>query len=383
MKVIVIGGGASGLIAAITAKECGHNVTILEKNKKLLEKVSITGNGRANLSNANINPDNYTGDRDLVKNVLSKYSVDFIKDYFLKLGLITTTINDCIYPYSQQATSLVDVLRNKATKVGVVIKTDNEVRSVSKVQNQFVVDTGYDYKCDKLIIATGGRSYESTGSTGDGYVFAKALGHNIVHTEPGLVPLVVDDVITKAAGVRVNCSISYNNKSEVGQLQITNYGISGIIVFNISNIIKDGESVSIDFVPEYSTEDVEKYLSELSSNNVTALNCLDAFFNKKLSNVFLNKCNIKADVVMDENQIREISNTIKNYQLSVERKLGYYKAQITVGGVDASEINHDTLQSNLVEGLYFAGEVLNVNGICGGFNLHFAWASGHRAGLLK
>ncbi len=383
MNVIIVGGGASGLIASITAREQGNNVTLLEKNNKVLEKLAITGNGRANISNDTVSVSQYNGDDKFLTDVLADYTVDDVKDFFLKIGLVTTNLGEYIYPYSLKATTVVDALRTYAQKIGVKIKTGNDVQSIKKENNTFYVDCGYVYECEKLIIATGGQSYANTGSTGDGYKFARGLGHTVTSLSPGLVPLCVDDAITKASGVRVNCTINYNNTIEAGQLQITTYGISGIAVFNISSTINVGESITIDFVSDYSASQIVSYWSKLSAEAFTAKALLETFFDKKLVGVFLEKANINPNEILDQKQIETLAKLIKNYELTISDKLGYDKAQVTVGGVDTSQVDSQTMESLIVPNLYFAGEVLDVDGKCGGFNLHFAWASGYKAGLLQ
>ena len=374
MKVIIIGGGASGLFAAITAREEGYDVTLLEKNKKIGEKLLLTGNGRANVSNESLSVEHFYGDKEFVNSVLCQFDLEDLKKHFLEMGLIITSNNGYYYPNSFQAQSLVNVLRNYASKIGVKIKTDNEVKAITK-DEKFGVDCGYVYQADKVIIATGGCSYSSTGSTGDGYEWAKSLGHTIVEPTPALVPINCKTALTKASGVRANVAITYNNYTENGQLQITNYGLSGIPIFNISRRVKSGDELVIDFAPDYSFDDLYIYFSELDKNGMNKIDILCSLLNTKLAAVII-------DEYGDKN-LKDLVYIIKNYKVSIKSKLDFDRAQVTAGGVLTSEVDSSTMQSKLIPGLYFAGEVLDIDGMCGGYNLHFAWATGHIAGQLK
>ena len=372
MNVYVIGGGASGLMAAINASKVGCNVTILEKNKKIGEKLLITGNGRANVSNDALSHDKYYGDKKFISNVLCKYDVDDLKHDFAMMGAVLTAQNGYYYPNSFQASTIVEVLRDYAINLGVKIKTDNEVKSITKENDSFIIDCGYKYTADRVILTTGGCSYPNTGSTGDGYSFVKSLGHSIVEPTEALVPIACKTNLTKASGVRADVCITYEDYTELGQLQITNYGLSGIPIFNISRRVKTGDVITIDFAPNYPLDTLEKYFNSLSDKGFDYSKILLSLLNSKLVSVLADEFN--------KDTIKELVEFIKNYKVEVDSKLGFDRAQVTAGGVSTDEIDVNNMQSKIVKGLYLAGEIIDVDGICGGYNLHFAWASGYIAG---
>ena len=386
MKVVIIGAGAAGLMAAITAAECGHKVTVIEHENKPGKKINITGNGKCNITNSALTPDKYYGNKDFINNVIDKFNYKDTLKFFENMGVYCYEKNGFYYPLSNQAVTVTNALYNEALSLGVTIKTNNKVKSVTKKDDGFLLDIGIDLFCDKLIIATGGMAAPKTGSDGSGYELAKALGHTIVKPCPALTALVCDEKLKKASGVRVKAKVQIKDKNikDLGELQITDYGISGIPVFNISRCVNEKENVIIDFAPDYTYDEVKILLKRILKrrDKMPVLTALNGLFNEKLAAVFLKEIkqqsNVKCTDVIDK--ITMLCDIIKSFEVTVKRKKGFDFSQVTSGGVNTSEINKDTMESLICSNLYFAGEIIDVDGRCGGYNLQFAWSSGYIAG---
>lgn len=385
MKVIVIGAGASGLVSAIKAREAGHDVTVLEKNNNIGEKILMTGNGRCNMSNINLSSEFYFDDSMFAESIISKFDINNFKEFFERIGIITTDRNAYIYPSSMQASSVVKALVNFAQNLGVKLKTNNEVLNLEKNENGFVVDTGYKYECDKVIIAVGGLSYTDRNAVENICASLKNMGVKFATKKPALTALISNSVITKASGVRVDCNVSgeKNTKtfSDFGQVQITDYGISGIPVFNISRFVDAGDVVTIDFAPKNDENDlIDKFTNILNSNNeIKIKQLLNSFLNDKISDVIIEVSDFKNDKVTKE-IIESVVSLIKKFDVKIDSRRGFDYAQVTQGGVITEEIDINTMQDKNIEGLYYCGEVIDIDGNCGGYNLHFAWATGYIAG---
>lgn len=385
MKTIIIGAGAAGLTAGIFAARNKSEVTIIEHGKQAGKKILSTGNGRCNMSNENLDSSMYYGDSAFIDCVLEKFGVQQMKDFFQSIGLYTCSQKGYLYPMSLQANSVLAFLRDTAVNLGVKIKTNNEITDIRYKNNKFFVDIGIELECDNLIIATGGCSFPKTGSDGSGYRLAEKFRHTIVKPEPGLTALTCDDdILRKASGVRIQSTVSIKGKKHTGELQITDYGISGIPVFNISRMANQGDRVSIDFAPDIDNKNLYSSISRLiSKNNMRTIDfTLNGLFHEKITTVFTNKINIhnKLCKLIKEDDVNNLVELIKNYTISVKKRRGFEFAQVTVGGVSTDEINPLTMESKKIKNLYFAGEIIDVDGICGGYNLHFAWASGAIAG---
>lgn len=391
MKIIIIGGGASGLVAAITAARNGADVTILEKENKPGKKILVTGNGKCNITNTDMSTDKFYGDSNFIESVISAFGYEKTINFFESCGVFTKNRNGYIYPASEQATTILNRLRDVATSLGVKIKTNNKVQAIHILENGFKISIGIDLFCDKLIMATGGCAAPKTGSDGSGYELAKKLGHTIIKPMPALTGIICEkNPLNKAAGVRVVAKVSLENKSiflgsDIGELQITDYGISGIPVFNISRLAEQDMNVYIDFHPHNDLCAVKNTMFTLLKNCplMPILTALNGLFNEKLSAALLEMCdidkNIKAEDITDI-QIDKICDVIKRYPLTVKSTRDFEFSQVTKGGVDTKEIDYKTMESKIVKNLYFAGEIIDVDGICGGYNLQFAWATGAIAG---
>ncbi len=388
MKTIVIGGGAAGMTAAITAAENKNQVTVIEHQNQIGRKINITGNGHCNISNLSLDSSKYYGDKDFIHSVLEKINTDKIISFFEDRGLMLFDKNGYLYPLGMQASTVTDFLRETALNNNVKIKTNNEIKSIKHVKDKYVIDIGIELECDKLIVATGGKSFANTGSDGSGYNIAKNFGHKISLLKPALTALVLEKCsLNKASGVRIQGKVSNVSNSYTGELQITDYGISGIPVFNLSRTVEENSYITIDFMPGYTKKDLKISLINIFNNfkNQTVTNSLHYMFNEKIALFLTKECNLEKVKCKDitDIQFEELLNIIKNYKVKVLKTRGFDYAQVTAGGVDVTEVDKNTMESKIHKNLYFAGEILDVDGICGGYNLHFAWATGILAGGCK
>lgn len=399
MDVIVIGAGASGLMAAIIAAKNGANVTLIEAQKKTGKKLSITGNGKCNFTNYNlIDLDTkdkveryYYGNADFIGSVLERFGVEDTIHFFENLGVqsyVEKNYNG-LYPKSNQASSVTNTLTDYARELNVKIKTNNIIHSISKDEDKFCVNVGIDLYAHRVVVATGGYSEGIDGMSG--YDIATQFGHKINEIKPALTALVGKDMLNKAAGVRINGHIfKESGEKQTGELQITDYGISGIPVFNLSHTVQEGETIYIDFLTEIATKEgldefVSNFFGKLRKHRPQAEieKVLSGTINEKLLAVILRKLEIpKAERIIDfsENEFRKIFVLLKKYSFNVEKRREFSFAQVTQGGISLDEIDKDTMESKKCKGLYFVGEILDVDGICGGYNLQWAWSTGYIAG---
>lgn len=390
MNVIVIGGGASGLVAAITAKEKGDEVTLLEKENKVGRKLQMTGNGHCNMAHTDIVAEDYYNDSDpqssFVNDVLDAFSFKRFTNFFKKIGVITKNEDGYIYPSSMQASTVVNALRNNAEQIGVKIKTNNEVKGIEFKDNTYFVDCGYVYECEKLIVASGGLSYTNIDSPKNVLASLEKLGLEVSELEPALTALVSESNITKASGVRVNAKIKLFDGedldiSEYGQVQITDYGISGIPVFNISRFAKMGDEVHIDFVNDTDKEDLINDLNVLLSTNALGIyNLLCGLLNDKLAALIVEELGVEKEADVTPEILEQAVDLIKDYEVVISGKRDFDFAQVTKGGVSTKCIDSKTMQVIGHDNLYLCGELIDVDSKCGGYNLYFAWATGYIAG---
>ena len=392
MKVIVIGAGAAGLTAAITAARSGASVTIIEHENKPGKKILVTGNGKCNMTNTNLDSSKYHGNSEFAQKVIEKFDWKDTINLFTDMGLSLKDKSGYIYPMSEQASSVINTLRDTAINLGVSIKTNNEVSKIERNDKSFLVHIGIVLQCDKLIISTGGKSFPKTGSRGDGYEWARSFGHRIISPKPALTAIVCEkDCLLKASGVRITGNICITDKNETplendfGELQITDYGISGIPVFNISHLADADSKLIIDFMPDTEYDTCKVIIEDIlkKRNFMAVSSALNGYFNDKFIIALLERADISKSILakdISNEQITNLISLIKKYTLKVKSVRGFDFAQVTKGGIDADEICPDTMESKIIKNLYFAGEIIDVDGICGGYNLQFAWASGVIAG---
>ena len=390
MNVIVIGAGASGLVASIRAKEKGDEVTLLEKENKVGRKLMMTGNGRCNMAHSGIVAEDYYDDNDssngFISDVLNSFSFNDFNSFFNKIGVITKDENGYIYPSSMQASTVVNALRNYAEQIGVKIKTNNEVKNIEYKDNTYFVDCGYVYECEKLIVASGGLSYTDETSPKNVFNALENLGLNITTLEPALTALICESNISKASGVRVDAKIKLFagdecKVSEYGQVQITDYGVSGIPVFNISRFTNPGDVLHIDFVSDIDKDDLINDLTILLSTNPLGIfNLLCSLLNDKLAALIVEELGADKDDDVTSEMLEKAVCLIKDYKITVNGKRDFDFAQVTKGGVSSECIDSKTMQVKGHDNLYLCGELIDIDSKCGGYNLFFAWATGFIAG---
>ena len=397
-EIAVIGGGASGMIAAITARKSGKEVVVLERKDRILKKVLITGNGRCNITNVNANISNYFGKNiSSVENILNSFNPQDTMDFFNGLGIICNEENKGkVYPLSGQASSVVDALRFEAERLGVKIETEFYVRKIEKEGFKFKIYSEERKKIEagRVIIAAGGQSYPELGSNGSGFELAKELGHSVTRLSPSIVQLKTEKHQVKGLqGIKTDVAVTaYGDNKKIctydGELLFTDYGISGNVVFNISFVMPLYKNVEfeIDFMEKFDYNELYEILKERKKmiSHLTMENYFNGMINKKLGQ-FLSKMSgieklSKPVKDLNDSEIRKLCTVLKKYRIKILDTTGFKNAQVTAGGVSLDEVNSETLESKIVKGLYFSGEVLDVYGECGGFNLQWAWASGYIAG---
>lgn len=397
-EIAVIGGGASGLMAAITAKKSGKEVIILERKDRILKKVLITGNGRCNITNVNANISNYFGKNiSSVENILNRFTPQDTMDFFNELGIICNEENrGKVYPLSGQASSVVDALRFEAERLGIKIETEFYVRKIEKDGFKFRIYSEDRKKIEagRVILAAGGQSYPELGSNGSGFELAKELGHSVTKLSPSIVQLKTEKHQVKGLqGIKTDVAVTaYGDNKKIctydGELLFTDYGISGNVVFNISFVMPLYKNVEfeIDFMEKFDYNELYEMLKERKRilSHLTMENYFNGMINKKLGQ-FLSKASgieklSKPVKDLNDSDIRKLCTVLKKYRVKILETTGFKNAQVTAGGVSLDEVNTETLESKIVKGLYFSGEVLDVYGECGGFNLQWAWASGYIAG---
>ena len=382
-QVIVVGGGAAGLIAAITAAQNGAVVTVLEQNENPGRKICVTGNGRCNLTNKDMRPECFRGQHpEFAAGILQQFSLEETLAFFENLGVAFTDRKGWIYPRSNQAKCIPELLLLKARSLKVKIKTRETVKAVVYEEGRWKAETsGWTYEGDRVILANGSKASQVPGADGSGYEIAAALGHRIVKPLPALTGLRCrGNAFSAWAGVRTDAKVTLllDGKAfaeESGEVQLTDYGISGIPVFQLSRYairaLEEGRKVSVmvNFLPEYTKESLREQLEKRRTlcPYQSEAEILLGLLPDKLIKMFRKQ---KAD----------LCQTITEYMLEVKGSSGFEQAQICSGGVDTTQIHPDTLESMLYPGLFFAGELLDIDGPCGGYNLQWAWSSGAVAG---
>ena len=397
--VIIVGGGASGLVAAIIAARGGAKVTIIEQKDHVGKKILSTGNGRCNLTNEYMTTECFRGDdTSIVSKVLEQFGYKDTIAFFEELGVIVKNRQGYIYPISDQASTILDVLCFEIQRLNVQVVLEESVKDIQKTSKEFFVKTNKTtYTCDAVILATGGMAAPVLGSDGCGYGLAKSFGHTISPVVPALVQLVGEgNYFKQVSGVRCNATVKLSVDGEFvssdnGELQLTNYGISGIPVFQVSRYaakaLQDEKSVTaeIDFLPTMSEDELKKFISVRRETHGQRL--AKEFFigmlHSKLAGMLLKEAYIPSHISASE--IREdkwdkLLDSIKHFKIEIASCNSFEQAQVCAGGVRTNEVNADTMESLLAKDLYLTGELLDVDGICGGYNLQWAWATGYIAG---
>ena len=400
-KVVVIGAGASGLIASIYAAKNGNRVTLLERNSSPAKKILITGNGRCNYFNEDQGLNHYhSSDNKYLEKIINEKNINDVLSFFDNMGIVPKIKNGYYYPYSNQATSIRSALILEAQLSGVEIVTEAFVSEIKK-DNIFKVKLGKEeINADVVIVATGGMAAPKTGSDGNGYDLVKSLGHTIVKPRPALVQLRGNENYFKEwDGIRCDASITLYEehkalKTEKGELQLTDYGISGICVFNLSGLAAHSLSqnkktyVKINFVPFINVKTIKELISFIDKRNEIVKDrnieqLFEGMLNYKLINVLLKKSQVAKEKKWDDLSFEKkeiLANNMMNFHLDIIDTNSFDKAQVCSGGVPLNEINPETMESLKVKDLYLTGELLDIYGDCGGYNLSFAWISGMLSG---
>lgn len=398
-KIAVIGGGASGLMAAVAAAQEGVQVCIFEHKDRVGKKLLSTGNGRCNFTNMNQEPIFYHSENTLFPwGIIKKFGVQQTVAFFLKLGIYSKNRNGYLYPQSDQASAVLDVLRMEVKRLGIHVKTDAKCKAIRSSEGGFVIDTeAGEFSAEKVILAAGSKAAPVSGSDGSGYLLAQKLGHRMIPVLPSLVQLKCKENFYKGiAGIRVEGRVSLYVDGECqakdqGEIQLTNYGISGIPVFQISRYAAIGlyenrqVTAVLNFMPDFTEEQFLAFLKNRVETRPrkTTEEFLTGLFHKKLSDLWVKLAHFERTKVMEDysdEEIERLAHLIQNFSTEITGTNSFEQAQVCRGGIDTKEVCPDTLESLLVPGLYFAGEILDVDGICGGYNLQWAWSSGYTAG---
>lgn len=401
--IIIVGGGASGIMAAITAKDLGKDVAIIEKNDRIGKKLLTTGNGRCNISNtckdySRYHSDNYGFSEYCLKN----FDFKDTKTFFNSIGLPLTVLEDGkVYPMSFQAASVLDTFRMAIEEREIPVYLNKKVKEINMKNSKInisICNENDTFYCNRLIVATGGKAAPKTGSDGSGYAIAESFGHNIIKPIPALVQLHLKYKNLKAlSGIKFNgySNIWINDKkkrSEFGEILFTDYGISGPPILQISGIaskaLQDGKSVdiTIDMLPQYTMDNLIEFLENHWGvfNYRSVFNSLIGIINKKIIPIVLKEAQLdnihKPCIELTWQEKKNIYSLLKSWKFKVSGTNSFNNAQVTAGGVDTKYIDAETMQSKIINNLYFCGEVLDVDGDCGGFNLQWAWSSGYIAG---
>ena len=395
-KVIVIGGGASGILASIVASE-KNDVTILEKNNICGKKILITGNGKCNYFNDDFNVSHYNDLR--LSKIINEENKRIILSFFENIGVFSRVKNGYYYPYSNQAISIQNILLNEIKNRNIKVENNVIVNKIVYDEKFSIYTNGKKYVADKVVLATGSLAFYNDLESKNGYNIAKGFNHKVTDIYPGLVQLKGKEAYFKDwNGIRCDARLSLyieNNfiKEEVGELQLTNYGISGICTMQLSNkctkyIGKKNIYININFLDFLNIKTADAFKSflyernkMLKDRNISEL--FDSLLNYKLTNLILKISKINSNKKYKELSKKEIDNladNLINFKFNVTGYNSYKDAQICVGGVSLDEINIDTMESLNQKGLYIVGEILDVDGDCGGFNLGFAFLSGFLAG---
>ena len=396
-RIVIIGGGPSGVICALHAKRKDNEVIILERNNTLLKKLLMTGNGKCNYFNDEIIIDNYEStNKEVLENIITNDNIDKVRDFFNKIGIVPKIKNGYWYPFSNQASTIKDILELELKNNNIKVYLNSLVKDIKKNKKKYIISYNDQViESDVVVLSTGSKAYPKTGSDGIGYELLKNFNHTIIKPLPALVQLETKEKYKEWSGVRTDVELELFEddkyiSSEKGELQLTDYGISGICVFNLSNKLVRGleegkkEVIKINFVPFISTL-IAPWLNDYNNKNTnkSIKELLEGFLNNKIVKVILKNNNlnekIKYNELTNENKLKLI-NSLRFFKVEIDKTKGFDNSQICNGGVSLLEINPNTFESKKEKGLYIIGEILDINGNCGGYNLINCWISGILSG---
>lgn len=396
MTVAIIGGGAAGMAAAIAAAENPNvQVVLLERQSRVGRKLQATGNGRCNLSNIYASKSHYHGeDVSFAEPALAAMGVQETLSFFRGLGLFTVTEESGkVYPYSDQANSVVDVLRLALSKPNITLRTGFEVDKISLKEGGFAVSGGDEtIFCNKLIVACGGLAGTKLGGSMSGYKLLGKLGHKSTRLRPSLVQLKSAwGGLASLKGVRANCNVKIYkddtlHRESVGEIQFTDYGLSGPVIFEVSRDACQGAgkwTAILDMLPHCTSEQLKVELQRRVGKEIPVEDLMTGILHNRLGRVLTKAAGIVGKisaVELTDNELDEIVHIVKGFEVVLTEPMGMENAQVTAGGILTEGFDPYTMESKLVPGLYACGEVLDIDGDCGGYNLQWAWSSGTLAG---
>lgn len=388
------------MMAAIIATRQGKKVRIIEHKEKAGKKILATGNGKCNFTNMLVDNSSFRGENiDYIMDIYNQFNNEKAIEFFKELGIYPKVKNGYVYPNSGQASSILEVLITELDYLGVKIEYETNVTKIEKNNDQFCIYTNKgNFKSNSIILATGSMASPKTGSDGSGYKLAKELGHTLNPVLPALVQLRSDSKLFKeVAGVRCDGMVKIMLErecvaSDKGELMLTDYGISGIPVFQVSRyasvLLNQGKKIiaRLDFLPNMEYKECKEYLKERARlyPDKSLMDNLVGLLNKKLLLALLKSIKLNPNMPsyeLDDKKILKLIDTFKNLAVNITGTNSFDNAQICCGGVKLSELNEHTLESKKQKGLFFAGEILDVDGICGGYNLQWAWSSGYVCGI--
>lgn len=381
MKTAIIGAGFSGLVAAVTLKKYGCDFTLYERAERAGKKILATGNGRCNISNLNIELSRYHGNTEFAAEVFAEYSLDSLYDFFKDIGMTFSYEGDKVYPHSFRAAEVLELLR---LAEGCTEKCGVKVEKIERRKNKICVSAGgtEDF-FDNVIVCTGGKAAPKL-SGGGAYELLTAMGHTKTPLSPSIVQLKCDG--TRALeGIKVNADVKIGKRHAAGEVLFTSYGLSGPPVMQLSRDAK-GKSISIDLAPDTTfSEACDIIKKKCMLSYITLENLFSGFINKKVGMQIIKRVIDKPMTTsarnLSEHEIKALASLVKGFEFTVTDTMGFENAQITAGGIDLNDFDCKTMESKIAKGVYAAGEVLDVDGDCGGFNLQWAFSSAYLAAM--
>ncbi len=382
MKIIIIGAGVSGLTTAINSKTNLNEVLVLEKNSIPGKKILVTGNGRCNFLNDDFSKEHFHSIKENnIESLINNDNKERVLNFIKSLGVEIKIKNGYYYPFTNKSSTIRDALYEEALNKGVEFKFDYRVNDIKKENDKFIINN--ELSCDALVVSSGSKSYKVTGTEGDSYSLLSKLGLSVTELYPSLVQVLTEGKFLKELdGVRTDAVVSILDdnkliKEESGELQLTDYGVSGICVFNLSRYVHilNKPIIRINFMP-YTDNSVD-YFNNLVDEKI--YDVLKRIINEKIASVILKLSNINRDKLksnLSKEEVNNILDLLTNFRLNVTGTKSFDNSQVTMGGIDANEIDINTFETKKINNLFLTGELLDVDGDCGGYNISFAILSG-------